>query len=247
MFQLFQLREMRAKTKEVISLLEKQAFSDYIRRGVHRHDLHQWREIALMHHSLLEEYEDLVLCFNENHDPDNGRFTSGPGGGGGNNQQPPSQQPAASRRPASERNAGSDEWRSGTSGLDKSKAIEKIHAIVKPKPPKPGEGECAKYVRIALDAGGVKIAFPYPRSAKDYAAVLSGYGFHKLSPKPQPDYDPKQGDIVVIQNHQNVSKDGHIALFDGHTWVSDFKQRPNDIWPGQRYRNTKPDYDVFRP
>lgn len=74
MFQLFQLREMRTKTKEVISLLEKQAFSDYIRRGVHRHDLHQWREIALMHHSLLEEYEDLVRCFNKNKNIKNEKF-----------------------------------------------------------------------------------------------------------------------------------------------------------------------------
>jgi hypothetical protein len=37
---------------------------------------------------------------------------------------------------------------------------------------------------------------------------------------------------------------GHIAGYDGKSWVSDFVQA--DFWPGQAYRKEKPSYVVYR-
>ena len=54
-----------------------------------------------------------------------------------------------------------------------------------------------------------------------------------------------QGDVVVIQNYPGGDVNGHIALYDGTRWVSDFKQR--DIWAGPGYRANQPPLQVYRP
>jgi hypothetical protein len=97
-------------------------------------------------------------------------------------------------------------------------------------------GLCARYVRLALEAGNIGTT-GYPETAREYGSFLVTHGFRALgstNPKPQ------KGDIVVIQRWTGadgvVHEDGHIAMFDGKKWVSDFKQK--DFWGGQVPRNT---------
>lgn len=81
-------------------------------------------------------------------------------------------------------------------------------------------GKCAGYVRKALDAGGYK---PQPQpSAYMYASknILAKVGFSKIDKKSP----PQKGDIVVWSNVPE-HKHGHIQVFNGKQWVSDFKQK----------------------
>ena len=103
------------------------------------------------------------------------------------------------------------------------------------------QGQCAQYVRRALEAGGVDLS-QHPYSAKNYGPFLTGQG---LQPVPQAGYEPQKGDVVVIQTYPGGDVNGHIALHDGTRWVSDFKQR--DIWAGPGYRANQPPLQVYRP
>lgn len=51
------------------------------------------------------------------------------------------------------------------------------------------------------------------------------------------------GDVVVIDGIPS-SPDGHMAMYNGTEWVSDFVQR--DLYPGPRYRTSQPSYKVYR-
>lgn len=37
---------------------------------------------------------------------------------------------------------------------------------------------------------------------------------------------------------------GHIQMYNGSIWISDFKQ--GDFWPGKGYRKHQPHYEIFR-
>jgi type VI secretion system secreted protein VgrG len=102
-------------------------------------------------------------------------------------------------------------------------------------------GKCATYVRKALEAGGLDMS-ARPISAKDYGPYLKHMMFKSIDLK---NYRPAKGDIVVIQNYKGGDIHGHIAMYDGAQWVSDFKQR--DMWGGPGYRNYLPSYEVYRP
>jgi type VI secretion system secreted protein VgrG len=101
-------------------------------------------------------------------------------------------------------------------------------------------GKCATYVREAMEAGGLNMS-ARPVSAKDYGPYLKGKGFRGVDLK---GYVPTKGDVVVIQNYKGGDVHGHIAMYDGTQWVSDFKQR--DMWGGPGYRKNAPSYEVNR-
>lgn len=80
-------------------------------------------------------------------------------------------------------------------------------------------GRCALYVRKALQAAGYKFT-PNP-SAYQYAhGTLAGAGFTKISSN---NYVPQVGDVVVF-NRTSKNPHGHIQIYDGNQWVSDFRQ-----------------------
>lgn len=85
-------------------------------------------------------------------------------------------------------------------------------------------GRCARYVRKALQAAGYKFK-PNP-SAYQYATrgTLANAGFVKISNNTS----PQIGDVVVY-NRSSKHRHGHIQIFDGSGWVSDFRQ--DDINP----------------
>ena len=85
-------------------------------------------------------------------------------------------------------------------------------------------GYCARYVRKALQTAGYEFT-PNP-SAYQYASrgTLSSAGFSKISNNMQ----PQVGDVVVY-DRSSKHPHGHIQIFDGADWVSDFRQ--NSISP----------------
>ena len=85
-------------------------------------------------------------------------------------------------------------------------------------------GYCARYVRKALQSAGYE--FTPNASAYQYASrgTLAQAGFTKISN----DMQPQVGDVVVY-NRTSSRPHGHIQIFDGTDWVSDFRQ--NSISP----------------
>ena len=99
-------------------------------------------------------------------------------------------------------------------------------------------GHCAKAVRLAIEAGGLSTE-GHPRYACDYDTFLPNIGFRAVSKE---GYVPRAGDIIVLEavpGHQA----GHIAMYSGEKWISDFVQ--GDMWGGGAYRN-KAEYTIFR-
>lgn len=126
----------------------------------------------------------------------------------------------------------------GVPGYSIDAAVKHIDASAHTK----SQGRCARYVREAIEAGGLKIPLPRPTFAKDYGPVLSKLGFSKI---PAVAYSPLRGDIVVLAAPSGQVA-GHIQMFNGTKWVSDFVQG-TDIYPGPAYRKEQVSYEVFRP
>jgi len=81
---------------------------------------------------------------------------------------------------------------------------------------------CALFCRLGMEAAGMNTA-DRPRSgnAGDYGPFLLRHGAHVV---PLNLYTPQVGDTVIFDKtaqHPN----GHMEIFDGHHWVSDFTQR----------------------
>jgi signal peptidase I len=124
-------------------------------------------------------------------------------------------------------------------GYDINKAIDNLNEKAKPG----SIGSCAKYVRLAIEAGGLPTE-GRPVGATDYDKFLPKLGFNTVD---STNYIPQKGDIVVFKAFQGKNKYhqyGHIQMYNGSQWVSDFKQR--DFWAGSDYRIYKPEYVIFR-
>lgn|SRR5487761_200118 len=78
---------------------------------------------------------------------------------------------------------------------------------------------CAYACRMAFQAGGMNTA-GHPVDAGDYGPFLIRHGASVVSPK---GYKPLKGDVVVF-NKTQYYKFGHIEMYNGKGWVSDFKQ-----------------------
>lgn len=122
--------------------------------------------------------------------------------------------------------------------MDVEKTVDFLKASAEPAP----THRCAKYVRRAIEAGGVPLdPATRPLSAKNYGPYLKAHGFAEVPPS---DHKPQPGDVAVIQPYPGGSTHGHIAMYDGEHWVSDFKQK--DMWGGPGYRTHKPPVKIFR-
>jgi len=121
---------------------------------------------------------------------------------------------------------------------DVDKAVLYLTDNAQPK----SQGECARYVRHAIQAGGCP-TYIHPASAKDYDSFLPKLGFKSVS---LTDYKPVKGDVIVIKPPQNQSghEHGHIAMYSGKKWISDFAQR--DMYGGSIYRKKGTEYTLFR-
>lgn len=98
-------------------------------------------------------------------------------------------------------------------------------------------GYCARYVATALLQAGYK--FTRQQSAYMYASkgILNQIGFREMPSGTE----FKKGDVMVWPAHGGKGgggKHGHIQIFDGQIWISDFKQKSHI--PGRYYRNSIP-------
>lgn len=103
-------------------------------------------------------------------------------------------------------------------------------------------GNCARVVLSALRKGGVDIYNP-TLHAKDLGPILRESGFTPIVDKRS--YVPRIGDIVILQPYKGGPSTGHIAMYDGKQWISDFKQK--NMYGGSGYELAGANYDVYRP
>lgn len=116
-------------------------------------------------------------------------------------------------------------------GYDIDKAVAYVISNAKTQKP---YGDCALYVRKAINEGGISGSWG---DAWQYITALPTIGFTDLGKITE----FKKGDIVVF-NKTGGRKWGHIAMWTGSQWVSDFKQ--NSILVHDDYDGK--DYHVFR-
>lgn len=88
-------------------------------------------------------------------------------------------------------------------------------------------GSCAKYVRSYLMASGYPLS-GWPVAAADYINFLPKYGFIPVQGRAT-QISPEVGDISITQRFGN-HKYGHIAIWNGSNWISDFKQNSVSIY-----------------
>lgn len=123
----------------------------------------------------------------------------------------------------------------GQNNYDVNAVIEHLNQNAQPA----SVGRCAAYVRQALEAGGIDTT-NRPSYACNYGPFLETQGFFAVD---NSDYQPEIGDIVVFSSF-GTHRYGHIQMYNGENWVSDFVQR--DFWPGQAYRTEQPAYMIYR-
>ena len=63
---------------------------------------------------------------------------------------------------------------------------------------------------------------------------------------------PNPGDVAVLQPHSSQKpvdktgeQPGHMAMYDGENWYSDFRQN-NDWYSSRPAKNEDPDYVIYR-
>lgn len=95
---------------------------------------------------------------------------------------------------------------------------------------------CAGYVIRAMWHGGCPIGL---LPAYAYSKTLPQMGFEEI---PVKGYKPIKGDISVVPSN-STHPFGHIAVYNGKQWVSDFKQ--SHILPSKAYK-AKGKYQIFR-
>ncbi|WP_407269045.1 hypothetical protein [Tenacibaculum maritimum] len=83
-----------------------------------------------------------------------------------------------------------------------------------------------------------------PNAAADYVSFLPKKGFKEVQVF---DDNYQKGDIAVFERFQGVKKYhkyGHIQIYNGENWVSDFVQKT--LYPENAYRKAKPNYKIYR-
>ena len=104
---------------------------------------------------------------------------------------------------------------------------------------------CAKYVRMGIEAGGISTN-GRPNWAWKYINYLPTIGFKFIDKVDKSyngekgQYKPEPGDIAVYTKGGDKSVPGHICMWTGAEWASDFRQRNMIV-----YSNTKQAY-IFR-
>jgi hypothetical protein len=146
-----------------------------------------------------------------------------------------------------------------------SKLDELVGIDIDKKTPKPDDksiGSCAKYVREAIESGlKTKIQLPPPRpgnkasSAADYGPYIEKTGFDVIfadKNKIPSNYVMQKGDVVIFQSTDN-HPDGHMQIYNGKYWVSDYKQNTpggikrggNGFFPSQSYKDEN-NFTIYR-
>jgi hypothetical protein len=123
-------------------------------------------------------------------------------------------------------------------------AVQTLRHRAFPHTPPYGHGKCAEYTRIAIEAGFGGAPIPHTEHAKDYGPILLEVGFLSHG-RLLGGFLP--GDVAVIEPIPS-RRHGHMCMFDGDEWISDFRQLQgtDGFYPGPRYRILRPPYVVYR-
>ncbi|MBV4366919.1 hypothetical protein [Erwinia phyllosphaerae] len=108
----------------------------------------------------------------------------------------------------------------------------RLHAL------KMSHSQCAKYTRQAIEAGGIKLERTH--HAKDYGDILLRAGFREVPSA----FPVMAGDVAIIQPYNGGNPSGHMTMYDGTKWISDFTQR--GMYPGPGYRRMHPAFKIYR-
>jgi len=121
-----------------------------------------------------------------------------------------------------------------------------------------GKGSCSPYVPRAINAGfGGKEVVPSSPNTKlagsAYGPSLLKAGFVIVPVKSLGSYIPIMGDIAVMNGYPGGKTCntgiggpcGHIQMYNGTHWVSDFVQK-RPFWPGPDYEKYKPVFKIYR-
>ena len=88
---------------------------------------------------------------------------------------------------------------------------------------------CASYVANALKAGD----FVFNRQTYAYQywsnEILTGIGYYEINKTSS--YE--KGDITVTENN-DYHPEGHIAMWNGTNWISDFVQKSEYVYPSNQ-------------
>ena len=134
---------------------------------------------------------------------------------------------------------------SGSSGLNISAAVNYLNSNVHQGPP--GTGNCLHVVALALSAGGVNLQCGAPPGHSGYAGYCnSSLSALNFSPLGSSDSSPQPGDLLVIQN-SGGSQIGHITMWTGSAWVSDFIQPSFESPGGNPYGSAGYNPQYWRP
>jgi hypothetical protein len=120
--------------------------------------------------------------------------------------------------------------------IDKSELSEWMdaHALTR------STHHCAMYCRMGFEAAGLNTADrPASGDAGDYGPFLLKHGAQIV---PQESYSPQVGDVVVFSKTSEHPY-GHIEMYDGHNWVSDFMQHSFSPY---RDAGSAPPYTIYR-
>jgi hypothetical protein len=142
-------------------------------------------------------------------------------------------------------------------GFDIEKAIDFLNsnAYSQDGPNKFGKGQCSPFVPKAINAGLNEDKIPTNLAGSAYGPSLLKVGFTIFPITSLNEYQPIKGDVAVMNgplggrtcNTGIGGPCGHIQMFNGERWVSDFFQtRP--FWPGSTYQNAKPQllFKIYR-
>ena len=91
---------------------------------------------------------------------------------------------------------------------------------------------CATWVRTGLEKGGLNTD-GRPTYAWRYEEYLPKIGFKEIVTIINGNigsYKPEPGDIATYMKYNNPNKAGHICLYTGVQWCSDFRQNNMDVY-----------------
>ena len=101
---------------------------------------------------------------------------------------------------------------------------------------------CARYVRLAFERAFKKLTkrpfnMKQARTATIYgpSLILAGFEVVKISD----DSKIQKGDVVIF-GVTSTSPFGHIAVWNGNIWISDYRQ--DSIFPDETYHDLVPTY-----
>jgi RHS repeat-associated protein len=99
---------------------------------------------------------------------------------------------------------------------DKDKVVKWMQDNAGSKP----TGKCAHVCRLGLDEGGFDSGGQQPIAAGDYGPFLLGRGAGEV-----PEGKAAEAGDIAVFDKTATHKYGHIQIFDGKQWLSDFKQK----------------------